>query len=262
MQRWLLNHLPTALYMALFVLVAVAVAYAILRLVRRLFPSLADGQHNEITVLSVEIVGALYAILLGFVIVFLWQDVNNARDNVGAESTALSQLTRDAQAFAPAAREDVTRAIGRYAHVVVDDEWPLQREGRGSPAGTEAMNNLSAAMQRYEPTTEVQKTYFTASVGHFNDMQAARRIRLSHVGPSLSTSLRFMMYSYFVAIVAFISTVNNGPRHRHTALLLGVTAIIAFNLAFTTTLDYPFSGDGAVASAPFRVGVLAQFFPR
>ena len=247
--------------MALFVLLAVLFAYTILWSVRRFFPALADGGHNEITMLSVEMVGAIYAILLGFVIVFLWQGVNDARDNVGSEATALSQLTRDALAFPPEARADVTRAIGGYAHAVVDDEWAQQRKGHTDLRGFEAMNELHAALRRYEPKTETQKAFYTASVGHFNDLQAARRIRLDHAGPSLSFALRFMMYSYFVVIVGFISSVGNGPRGRHTALVLAVTAIIAFNLVLVTTLDYPFAGDGAVTSEPFRAGVLAQFFP-
>ena len=43
-------------------------------------------------------------------------------------------------------------------------------------------------------------------------------------------------------------------------LMVGVTAILAFNLVLATTLDYPFSRDVLVSPEPFRIGVLRQFF--
>ena len=68
-----------------------------------------------------------------------------------------------------------------------------------------------------------------------------------------------MMYSGFVIIVTFMAAIGSARRGVQTVMLLGVTAIIAFNLVLATTLDYPFSGDVSVSSEPFTTGVLAQF---
>ena len=260
MHRWLLNHVHTSLLMSLYVLVAILFAYAMLRLVRRLIPSIARGEQNEIAVLSVEIIGAVYGILLGFIIVSLWEGFNAADENVGREATALSQIVRSAQAFDPAARDEVTRAVGEYAHAVVDDEWVLLRDGKASARAAEDISNLYTVLQRYEPKTETQKTFYAASVERLNDALAARRTRLSQAETSLGGSLRFMMYAGFVMIVGFMTAVGGGRGRAHTVMVLGVTAIIAFNLVLATTLDYPFSGDVSASAEPFRMGVLAQFF--
>ncbi len=262
MHRWLLNHVHTSLLMFLYVSAAVLFAYVMLRLVRRFLPSLASGDQDGIAVLSVEIAGAVYGILLGFVIVSLWEGFNAADENVGREATALFQVVRSAQAFDPAARDEVTRAVGEYVHAVVDDEWGLLREGKTSERASEGISNVYSVLQRYEPETETQKTFYAASVEHLDEALAARRTRLGHVEASLGGSLHFMMYAGFVMIVGFMTAVGGGGRGRaHTMMLLGVTAIIAFNLVLATSLDYPFSGDVSVGSEPFRMGALAPFFP-
>ena len=169
MHRWLINHVHTPLLMLAYVLLAVLFAYATLLLVRRFFPSLARGEENEIAVLSVEIVGAVYGILLGFIIVSLWEGFDAADENVGREATALSQIVRSAQAFDPVARDEVTRAVGAYTHAVVDEEWDLLREGKASTLAANDISALYAVLQSYEPKTEAQKTFYTASVERLND---------------------------------------------------------------------------------------------
>ncbi len=260
MHRWLLNHVHTSLLMFLYVLGAVLFAYVVLRLVRRFIPSLAGGEQNEIAVLSVEIIGAVYGILLGFVIVALWEGFNAADENVGAEATALSGIVRSAQAFDPAARDETTLAVGEYAHAVVDEEWGLLREGRTSARAAGDISNLYTVLQSYEPKTEAQKTFYASSVDRLNEALAARRTRLGQAEANLSGSLRFMMYAGFVMIVGFMATIGSGKQRIHTVMLLGVTAIIAFNLVLATTLDYPFSGDVSVSAEPFRSGGLARYF--
>ena len=133
------------------------------------------------------------------------------------------------------------------------------REGKNSPRAATAVDGIYAALQSYEPRTETQRAFYTGAVARLDDMLAARRTRLEQSESSLPDALRVMMYSGFVIIVTFMAAIGSARRGVQTVMLLGVTAIIAFNLVLATTLDYPFSGDVSVSSEPFTTGVLAQF---
>ncbi len=61
-------------------------------------------------------------------------------------------------------------------------------------------------------------------------------------------------------IVGFMAVVGSGRQRTQTTLLVGVTAVLSFNLVLATTLDYPFSGDVSVSSEPFHLGSLEQFY--
>ena len=137
----------------------------------------------------------------------------------------------------------------------------MLREGRSSPRAATAIDGIYTALQSYEPRTETQRAFYTSAVARLDDMLAARRTRLEQAESSLPDALRVMMYSGFVIIVTFMAAIGSARRGVQTVMLLGVTAIIAFNLVLATTLDYPFSGDVSVGSEPFTVGALAQFAP-
>lgn len=260
MNRWLLNHLPTWGIMTLFVIGAMVFAYLAFRLVRRYFPDLGEGEQNEVATLSVEIIGAVYGIILGFVIVALWEGFNRADDNVSAEATSMSQIVRSALVFSPEAKKDVTASVGEYVHAVTDDEWDRMRDGRSSVRAADAIQSIYVALENYEPQTETQKTFYSEAVTRLNEGLSFRRTRLDRVDASIPGALQFMMYAGFVAIVGFMALMHSTRRRGQMIMLLGVTAMIAFILVLATTLDYPFSGDVAVSDEPFRSGALAQFY--
>lgn len=155
MNRWLLNHIPTWGIMLVFVAVAMLLAFVALRLVRRYIPDWGSGEQNEVAALSVNTIGVVYGFILAFVIVSLWEAFNTAGDTVAREATALSQVTRSADAFAPEARQAVRRSLGEYVRLVVTEEWPLMREGDSSARAGEALGNVYSVLQQYEPTTEI-----------------------------------------------------------------------------------------------------------
>jgi len=60
MSRWIVTNTPSWLLFAILVVGITAVTVAVLALVRRRFPQLADGAHNEIAKSGFGVVGPVW----------------------------------------------------------------------------------------------------------------------------------------------------------------------------------------------------------
>ena len=74
-----------------------AVAGALL--VRRWVTVEVLERHNEVAGFIYAVIGVLYAVLLGFTAIIVWERFNEAQTNVEKEANDLGDLFRDAQAF-------------------------------------------------------------------------------------------------------------------------------------------------------------------
>lgn len=68
-------------------------------LLRRRYPSVARGEHSEMVGVTLGMFGAIYGIVLAFVIVIVWAQLEDTQDIVASEATDAALLTRDNAAF-------------------------------------------------------------------------------------------------------------------------------------------------------------------
>ncbi|MFG2498818.1 DUF4239 domain-containing protein [Streptomyces sp. NPDC048441] len=228
---------------------------------RRSFPHHANGAHNEMIGVVLGMYAAIYGIILAFVVVAEWEGLNEAETNVALEASQTAEVLRDASAFPPEQERRVTNAVAAYVRVVVDEQWPLMRAGEPDPGITNPeVTALYQVFQEYEPQTEAEKTYYEQSVSTLGEIAGARRTRLADAQQSLPSLLNVLVYGG--ALVMLPLTLLYGIRSLRANLMfvMSVAALIGVSLLLCLTLDHPFAGELAVSPAPFKEGVLAQFW--
>ncbi|MCX5607422.1 DUF4239 domain-containing protein [Streptomyces sp. NBC_00047] len=258
---WLLNHLSTFVIAVLLVggLTGLAVAGSLAA--RRRFPHLAKGDHNEMVGVALGMFGAIYGIILAFVVVTLWTQLENTQNIVATEATDLALVVRSADTFPPADRARVQQAVGAYAHAVVEVQWPLMREGQPSYEATAPQTQaLYKALQSYEPAGTRAETFYAEAVTHLNDVAAQRRARVSMAETSLPILLQVLVYGG--ALVILPLTFLFGLRSLKMQLLFvsAVAGLIGFSLLLVVALDRPFAGDLSVSPQPYKEAALSQFW--
>ncbi|MGH9173192.1 MAG: hypothetical protein ACRD1H_02475 [Vicinamibacterales bacterium] len=115
------------LLIGVFVTIAgMAVAVAGLIGVRRSVELSLLQDHHDVAGFFIGIIGVLYAVLLAFVVIVVWEDFNDASRTVDNEANELSDIYWLANGLDTANRDRVQEAVRSYAASVVDDEWPAR----------------------------------------------------------------------------------------------------------------------------------------
>ncbi|MFB6628979.1 hypothetical protein ACFCWY_03735 [Streptomyces sp. NPDC056362] len=263
MSLWLLNHFSTFTLAVVSVGGTVALAVAGSVLLRRRYPSLARGEHNDMVGVTLGMFGAIYGIILAFVIVTLWTQLDSTQTIVASEATDAALIARDAAAFPPGVRADLDTALSGYVHAVVEDQWPRMRAGQPSYGATEThLRSAFEVLQAYDPKSPREEVFYEEAVTHLNDVAAQRRARLNMAEQELPPLLQALAFGGAIVLVPL--TFLYGMRKLRIQLLFvaSVAGLIGFSLLLVFVLDRPFAGELSVSPAPYQEGALAQYWER
>jgi hypothetical protein len=218
-------------------------------------------ENNEVAGILLGLLGAFYGIVLGFAIVVLFEDFRSADASVKDETTALAQVYRDAGVFSPPDQARIGRAIARYSLAVREDEWPLMRDGAESQKAHDLLGTIYDAVEAAHLNGTKQETLFGAATGALGDVVAARRTRLSNASQTLPPVFQVFLLGGTAVLLVFLWFFGMRNMRAHLLLVAGVAATMAFSLLLALELAYPFSGDIAVSSNPFRLGIIGELSP-
>lgn len=254
--RSILNHVPTPVLGFVIVALGVGLGIGLLALVRR--TRAATVEDNESLDILLALIGAVYGIILAFVIVDLWTSFGAARDTVSTEASALAQLEIDTRPLAPADRTRIDAAISAYIAAVVGDEAKTMRSGREAVSARDALDKVAFALEQSRPASKVQDVWYSEAVGKLNDVAVARRQRIEAAERTPPMPFRILVFFGALIPIGFMTLVSVKNTRLHTVMVCVVAALVAYAIFLVVVLEYPFSGTVAVSLEPFRQGALAR----
>ncbi|WP_405982778.1 DUF4239 domain-containing protein [Streptomyces sp. NBC_00158] len=261
MSLWLLNHFSTFTLAVVSVGGTVLLAVAGSVLLRRRHPSLARGEHNDMVGVTLGMFGAIYGIILAFVIVTLWTQLEDTQTIVASEATSAALISRDAAAFPEPVRTRLDAAMSGYVHSVVEDQWPRMRAGNPSYGATEAhLQDAFRVLQTYDPQGQSEQVFYEQAVGHLDEVAAQRRARITMARRELPPLLQALAFGGAVVLIPL--TFLYGLRKLRVQILFvaSVAGLVGFSLLLVFVLDRPFAGDLSVSPAPYREGALSHYW--
>lgn len=261
MLRGILNLAPVAPLMFAAAGVTLGAVLLAVWLVRRWVPATREGFHAEISAPMLGVVGALFGLLLAFVIVIGYQNFLDAHANVSQEADAMAAVVRDSEAFPPPGGAEVRQAVGSYVRVVVNDEWPqMHNNGGESPRAEAKLSNISAALRTVRPTPGEETAFYEDAVTQLNVAVTARADRLEKASGGLPSDLVDLILFSSLVIIAYAVLVGSPNFWFHALGPAAIAMVVVVSLVVLVDLAYPFSGVLAVSPDHFRTGDLAQFF--
>jgi hypothetical protein len=224
-------------------------------LVHRFIPQHKLKSHNDITGPIFSTLGVIYAVLLGFVVVAIWQKFDRVRVNTEMEVNCLVNLYMDAEPFEKSFGQQVRSKIATYTREIIK-EWDMLAMGKVSPEAHKAAEKLFLLYSSYSPQTETEKIFFDKSVDKINELLDLRVLRLIESHTGLHQLLWFALI--IGGLITILFTIFFGSESLRVKLLMSTLLAISIALVLFTTLEfsYPFTGTGRVSSESFRQLIL------
>ncbi|MET8997927.1 DUF4239 domain-containing protein [Amycolatopsis sp. Hca4] len=239
-----------SLWVAGAALVAGVVAY----LVRRFGWDEGRPDNNDAAGQVFTIVGGLHAVLLAFVLISLYDSVNNVSQNAQTEADSLVAATWAADALPAETKDRVHQLAAAYARTVEEQEWPRLADGGEVPAtGATELDQMRHAVAEAPSDDDWLLDRKTEASNQLWSVYQARQQRLNHsgaggVGPVVWFAL--ILGSLITAIL--LPNLFGGTRlAAHIIIVSTLAGTITLLLFAIHQLQNPFSGGVSVPPEAF-----------
>lgn len=239
----------------LIILVAIAAALVLVALGRKLYPKDKLQQAHDLTGNLLSVVGTLYAVLLGLVVVDALVRFEDAIDVVQEESNALADIFLLADRLPEPQQGTIRDACKTYARQVVDLEWPLMARGQVSADARHTAFTLAKSLHGFEPATESQKAVYPMIVEQIRELWDCRRERAGTATTGIPPIEWFVLIAGAAVTVLFAGLFSAHSVSLQRFLTALTAVIIGLNLYLVSLFGYPFAGELTVSSRPFQVDI-------
>jgi hypothetical protein len=244
--------MSTAVLGFLVVFLAVLAAAAGLFLVRRLTSLNLHAEHNAVAGFIYSVLGVAYAVVLGFVLISVWERYEQASERADQEGDALAAIYFHANALPDPDRRQIQQLAKSYAQVVIDEEWPMMQDGQSSPRAWALMDQIRESIQNAEHSTAAEQALYLNGLTRGHELYDARRLRLVEANTHIPPILWVILLLGGVITVAFTYLFGLTNTRVHTLMVVALTTVIASTLFTIYTLEHRFSGDTGLTPEAFE----------
>lgn len=148
-----------------------------------------DEDFNDQVSYYMSAIGIFYGITLSLVAVGAWENFDTVDDDVSKESATLGALYRDVSSFPDATRFPMQEALKTYTRYVIEEEWPMQQNGKTPAGGVARLNNFQDILYAFQPQDRREEIIMAEKLSKYNDYVTMRRIRLLSVNSGLPSTI-------------------------------------------------------------------------
>jgi uncharacterized protein DUF4239 len=253
MGDWLLNlSIPgmTVVVFAAIYLLAACVYWAVTRLAvndrAKAFKAVSPGMLPPL--------GILFALLVGFIAVEVWNNYDKAKLAVANEASALRAVVLLAEALPEEQKTRIDALIDRHIEDAINKEWPAMARQRATLATLRAHALIDAlkSVITLKPADDGQRT---AQLEMIKSIQAALEARRQRIVVSQSEVGRIkwagILLQGLCTLIA-IAMVHSGNRLASAIALALFATGIALSVLLIAAYSRPFTGEISVKSDLLR----------
>ena len=237
---------------------AMLLAVGGLVLVQRLVPIEVRQPHNDVAGFIYAVVGVAYAVLLGLILIAVWEQWEAAKITADDEASEVAEVFWVANRLPQPEGRHIQELARSYAQVVVEEEWPLMEQGKASRKAWVILDDIRDSIQNLDPSTDAQQVLYDQGLERVHDLSDARRERLLEAQEGIPGILWVVLLVGGVVTVGFTYLFGLENTTTHMLMVAALTLVICLILFTVAALNYPFRGDVRVGPDAFKQ-VLGRF---
>jgi hypothetical protein len=252
-----LSSLPLWQSIVLISIIPTAIALSAQILIRRWVGAEKLAKNNEIAGFKFATVGVIYAVLLAFSVIVVWEKFNDAENAVAEEAGATAALLHYVEGNEPAAQA-VRMAIINYLKTTIDKEWPEMAHESNSHAVTHALDGIYSAALALNQSSTRDTADMSEVFRQIDNVTSARRARLhlaTGLVPDVIWLALFLGAGLTVGFTLFFGSENFIAQIAMTGVL---SLLVTMGLVVIISIDHPFTGPVHIHPKPLA-SVLAEF---
>ncbi|MFC5827533.1 DUF4239 domain-containing protein [Nonomuraea insulae] len=242
-----------ALIGVLVAVAAAALAGLVAYVVGRVVSAQTRQDFRDGSGLVSGIVGTLFAISVGLVVVAAWNQVNTAAQTTSTEASNLVDVYWYSRSLPETQQATLRHLADEYAAAVIREEWPLMAEQHALSAGAwRSIEQLRAFFQTIEPRSSAESARYGQAMSRIQAVLDARRAR-AQMADSGVPALLWIALGGCGLIAVLPSIVCGSPvRKVHISMAAVVGGLVGMVLFLVYQLDFPFSGGVSISPAAFE----------
>ncbi len=256
--RQLVKIMTNDSYIGGFMIVSAATAVAVFgQLLVRQF---ADNERlkdcHDVGGQFLAVVGTMYAVLLGLVVVDAMSHFQEAAVSVEQEANSLADIFLLSERLPRDRRDKIQTLCQQYATQIIEQEWPAMDDSKVFlPARKSAIELMKTTMD-YEPVKESEKAIYPIMVQEVCQLWDNRRMRTNAATRGMPLNEWVVLLVGGVVTIVFTYFFHVESIGAQVAMTTMVTVIIGLNLFLVLLFGYPFSGDLKVSNDAFKLDQL------
>ena len=212
-------------------------------------------KDTETVGLTYAIVAVVYAVLIGFIVVNVFEASAKADEIATMEANQLSSLKLDSVGLSDGESTVIRKGVNNYLDLVIKKEWPSQNAGKLDESvfapGWEQLGELSTQLAAFEPATAGQGATKGEMLHVMDDLVTARRNRIEAAGEHVPDVIWQILLLAGAIAVGYTYLFGAHSFKIHLAITGLISSTIALVFVLIIALDYPFRGEVSVGDDAF-----------
>ena len=236
-----------------FAVVGVGLNLALDGVMRRFVSPDVRGRASPTAAVTVQVLATIYAVLVAFVIVTEYSQLQAANDQVAAKAAELSAIAENSREFPDDEGDELRRAVTRYAQTVADQSFPtLARTGKPDEAGDVALEGVFRALREIDPATAGEAAAYSRTLDLLDDVAETRAQIINAARETVPWPLVVLLAIMGTTVVVVSNVLDTRHRRSHLLITSALALVVSLTLALVVSLNFPFHGILPIEDDPIR----------